>query len=151
MVCAKRGKLLSEILESVSAARKQLGQLESKLSEPCRDMAAQITDLVYEGFLEELEPGRLEHYQRYVVSLLDRLEKLRSDPAQDIAKMGRVNPWFERYQVLIHDGAIYDQDVDAFRWLIEEYRVSVFAQHLGTDGKVSEMRLAEAWNTVKQE
>jgi ATP-dependent helicase HrpA len=148
--CAARARLLSEVLESVAVARKQLEALESRLPEPFEDMEAQICDLVYEGFLEDLEPVRLNHYPRYLKAILHRLEKLQADPRQDIVKMERVKPWFGHYQAFIHEGGIYDHNLDAFRWLIEEYRVSVFAQHLGTDGKVSETRLAQAWKTVNQ-
>jgi len=148
-VCTSRAKVLSETLESIVEARKQVSELSDRLPEAFADMDGQLNDLVYEGFLEDLEPGRLEHYPRYLTALLHRTEKLQVDPQQDLAKMARVAPWFERYQDLIHSGREYDHDLDAFRWLIEEYRVSVFAQHLGTVGKVSEARLRSAFDSVK--
>ena len=45
-------------------------------------------------------------------------------------------------------GQPYDEDLDAYRWLVEEYRVSLFAQRLKTAVKVSEKRLADAWRTA---
>jgi len=147
-VCTARAGLLSEMLEAMSAAKARILDLETRLPEACEDMAGQIDDLVYEGFLEELEPGRLEHYPRYFAAVVHRLEKLEADPRQDRDKMDRVTPWWRRYRDHMMDGAIYDENIDAFRWLIEEFRVSVFAQQLGTDGKVSEKRLEEAWDKV---
>jgi ATP-dependent helicase HrpA len=150
-VCTERASLLSEVLESMAAAKKDIRCLQARHSEPCADISEQINDLVYEGFLEELEPGRLEHYPRYFSAILHRLEKLAADPRQDMVKMERVAPWWRRYQDLINGGAVYDHDLDTFRWLIQEFRVSVFAQHLGTDGKVSEKRLKESWTKLDQE
>ena len=49
------------------------------------------------------------------------------------------------YVGALEAGQSYDENMDAYRWLIEEYRVSVFAQRLRTAEKVSEKRLAEAW------
>ncbi len=149
-LCADRAKTLSRTLESAARVRQGLGKHGKRLTEACQDIEAQLCDLIYEGFLEDLEPNRLEHYPRYLEAQLHRLEKLQLDPQQDQAKMSLVSPWFERYQQCIHEGREYDQDLDAFRWLVEEYRVSVFAQHLGTDGKVSETRLRRAWNSVKR-
>jgi ATP-dependent helicase HrpA len=149
-ICTRRARLVSEILETASDLRTRLNDLDSQLPEACRDLDEQISDLIYEGFLEELEPGRLEHYPRYLAAIAHRLEKLEVDPRQDLAKLERVLPWWRRYQECIEGGMTYDRDLDVFRWLIEEYRVSVFAQHLGTKEKVSEKRLQEAWDRVEQ-
>ncbi len=145
-VCARRARQLSEVLESMAQVRKNNRRFESSLPDAWADMQAQLDDLVYPAFLEELEPERLEHYPRYLAALLYRQEKLRTDPAQDRAKLDRVAPWWKRYQDALERGEEYDQAMDAFRWLIHEFRVSVFAQHLGTDGKVSEKRLGDAWS-----
>ncbi len=59
--------------------------------------------------------------------------------------MMRMSPGWQRYLAALEAGAPYDEALDAFRWLLEEYRISLFAQRLGTDGKVSEKRLAELW------
>ncbi len=149
-VCASRAKLLSEVLETMSEVRSSKAKMKARLPESCQDIGEQLEDLVYPGFLEELEPGRLEHYPRYLKALQHRLEKLQADPNQDLQKMHRVRPWWRRYRDHLHSGAVYDENMDALRWLIEEFRVSVFAQHLGTQGTVSEKRLEEAWNKVKQ-
>jgi ATP-dependent helicase HrpA len=59
--------------------------------------------------------------------------------------MALTEPWWQRYLAALEQGHPYDEDMDAYRWLIEEYRVSLFAQKLRTAEKVSEKRLAEAW------
>jgi ATP-dependent helicase HrpA len=63
--------------------------------------------------------------------------------------MSRVMPWWLRYlKILDADGAVYNTTLDEYRWMVEEYRVSLFAQSLGTAVKVSEKRLAAAWRRV---
>jgi ATP-dependent helicase HrpA len=68
------------------------------------------------------------------------------DPNRDLQRLARIQPWWDRYTGALEDGALYDEQLDAFRWLLEEFRVSLFAQRLGTDGKVSEKRLEQAWS-----
>jgi ATP-dependent helicase HrpA len=149
-ICASRAGLLNEILEAFTNIRIRIDRVEKRAPEACEDMRAQISDLIYEGFLDELEPVRLEHYPRYLAALSHRLEKLEADPLQDQGKLAAVAPWWRRYQDHIHGGGEYDHALDTFRWMIAEYRVSVFAQQLGTDGKVSEKRLRDAWDKVNR-
>jgi len=64
-----------------------------------------------------------------------------------LSRLGRLLPVARRRRrEALEDGALYDEQLDSFRWLLEEFRVSLFAQRLGTDGKVSEKRLAQAWS-----
>ena len=62
--------------------------------------------------------------------------------------MNEVSGFWNRYLEHIHAGAEYGEELDRFRWLLEEYRVSVFAQQLGTAQKTSAKRLSEAWRKV---
>jgi ATP-dependent helicase HrpA len=71
---------------------------------------------------------------------------LEQNPVRDADRMAQVAPWWQRYRTALEAGSLYDEAMDAFRWLLEEYRVSLFAQRLGTAERVSEKRLAEAWN-----
>ncbi|MDT8321481.1 MAG: DUF3418 domain-containing protein, partial [Xanthomonadales bacterium] len=67
----------------------------------------------------------------------------------DAERQALVEPWWRRYLELLEIGRLYDADMDRFRWLLEEYRVSLFAQRLGTAGKVSAKRLASAWKKLQ--
>ena len=60
----------------------------------------------------------------------------------------QVAPHWQRYQQALEDGQEYDLAMDRFRWLLHEYRVSVFAQQLKTAEKVSAKRLEQAWKEV---
>jgi ATP-dependent helicase HrpA len=73
-----------------------------------------------------------------------RLESVEKDPHRDAAKMQEVEPHWQQYLQLLEDGREYDKVMDEYRWLIEEFRVSLFAQQLGTRAKVSAQRLQKA-------
>jgi ATP-dependent helicase HrpA len=111
-------------------------------------MRAQLDDMLYEGFLGELPPERLQHYPRYLEAMLVRLASVEEDPRRDAVRMKQVEPHWQRYLELLEQGRDYDEAVDEYRWLIEEFRVSIFAQQLGTRTKVSEKRIEEAWRKI---
>ena len=124
------------------------GGAERKWPEACADINAQLDDLIYPGFLADLEPGRLTHYPRYLRAIEERLGQLQQNPHKDQQRMAQVRPWWDRYTAALERGELYDESLDAFRWLLEEFRVSLFAQRLGTDGKVSEKRLEQSWKST---
>ncbi|MEJ2385487.1 MAG: ATP-dependent RNA helicase HrpA [Xanthomonadales bacterium] len=121
------------------------GKLERQRPDVFADISSELEDMLYPGFLAELWPGRLEHYPRYLRAVEERLLALDQDPGRDAGRMQLVAPWWQRYQDALAAGNVYDEAMDRYRWLIEEYRVSIFAQPLGTAEKVSEKRLAAAW------
>jgi len=108
------------------------------------DMRGQLDDMVYDGFLQELSPARLEHYPRYLEAMRIRLKSVDKDPQRDAGRMQEVEPYWQGYLQLLEEGREYDEAMDEFRWLVEEFRVSLFAQQLGTRTKVSVQRLQKA-------
>ena len=138
--------LLNEALAVYGRLSARLSDsFESRWPDASSDVASQLDDLVYPGFLADLGPGRLVHYSRYLRGIEERLEQLEQNPGRDRQRQAQIQPWWDRYTDALERGALYDEQLDAFRWLLEEFRVSLFAQKLGTDGKVSEKRLAQAW------
>ena len=77
-----------------------------------------------------------------------RLEQARLDPAADALRARRVAVWWRRYMGC--DGP-YGPALEKFRWMLEEFRVSVFAQGLGTSVRISDRRLEIAWEEVAEE
>ena len=112
------------------------------------DMRSQLDDMMYDGFLHELSPARLEHYPRYLEAMRIRLASVEKDPHRDAERMQAVEPFWQQYLQLLEQGRDYDENVDDYRWLMEEFRVSLFAQQLGTGAKVSVQRLAKAWQKI---
>jgi ATP-dependent helicase HrpA len=142
----ERVTLLNEILPLFGALSLRIdGDIVARHSDLYDDLSSQLEDLLYPGFLIDLEPGRLEHYPRYLKAIKERLVQLEHNPVRDGQRMALVEPWWRRYREALNRNCVYDTEMDTFRWLLEEYRVSLFAQRLGTAGKVSEKRLTEAW------
>ncbi len=112
------------------------------------DMRSQLDDMVYEGFLHELSPARLEHYPRYLKAMCIRLASVEKDPHRDAARVKEIDPFWHQYLHFLETGQAYDAAVDEYRWLMEEFRVSLFAQQLGTCAKVSVQRLRKAWQKI---
>lgn len=112
------------------------------------DMRSQLDDMLYEGFLTDLPPDRLEYYPRYLEAMRIRLGSVDKDPNRDAARMIEIAPFWHQYLQLLEEGREYDAAVDEYRWLMEEFRVSLFAQQLGTRAKVSVQRLQKAWQKI---
>jgi ATP-dependent helicase HrpA len=108
---------------------------------------------VPEGFLAATPSDRLEHFPRYLKAISLRLKKLatsglaRDRQSHDIVAV-RWQAYRERAQD--HQRRRFDDPARAeFRWLVEELRVSLFAQELGTSQSVSPQRLDKQWAKVR--
>jgi ATP-dependent helicase HrpA len=109
------------------------------------DLREQLDGLLIPGFLRDLPTARLAHYPRYLKAMRLRAERLRQDPAKDQQRLLQVLPFWREY--LKHRAAGSD-GLDELRWLIEEWRVSLFAQELKTAEPVSAKRLNRALETL---
>ena len=135
---------LTILLEYQNAARKIK---DSKNAAPaCEDASAQVQRLVPKRFLQTTPWPRLQHLARYLQAVTLRLDKYRADPARDAARLAELRPLEQRYWRLVAErkGAV-DERMAEFRWLMEELRVSLFAQELRTPQPVSVKRLEKAW------
>jgi ATP-dependent helicase HrpA len=107
------------------------------------DLREQLAGLLQPGFLRELPISRLAHLPRYLKAMRLRAERLRQDPARDQSRMLQVLPYWRA--LLNAGGTALDAVVwSELRWLLEEWRVSLFAQELKTAEPVSAKRLARA-------
>ncbi|HQU15875.1 MAG TPA: ATP-dependent RNA helicase HrpA [Gammaproteobacteria bacterium] len=116
-----------------------------------RDVREQIDALVYPGFVSRTPADRLSELPRYLRAAELRLEKLHQAPQRDRQRAAQLAPHWGRYRERVErqGGAGRDDpQLSALRWLLEEYRVSLFAQELGTAQPVSEKRLAEQWSKL---
>ena len=110
------------------------------------DLGEQLDDLLAPGFLRELPTARLAHFPRYLKAMRLRAERLRQDPAKDQQRMLQVLPYWREY---LNHRAEGEAALDELRWLIEEWRVSLFAQELKTAEPVSAKRLAKALEALR--
>jgi ATP-dependent helicase HrpA len=130
----------------------EYGQAQRKLkdSRPPKDVAddiqAQLQRLMPKRFLLAAPYAQLQHGVRYLKAVALRLDKLKSDPARDAARLTELRPleqrWLRRLAELKGAG---DARLDEYRWLLEELRVSLFAQELRTPQPVSAKRLDKLW------
>ncbi|MGV2985765.1 ATP-dependent RNA helicase HrpA [Microbacterium sp. AGC85] len=111
---------------------------------PLNDIRSQLNGLLHPGFISATGAERLAHLPRYLDGMLDRLKTLSNEPGKDRARMTE----FERVSKAFEDaGGTIPLAADAApalveaRWLLEEYRISVFAQRLGTAQPVSPQRI----------
>ncbi len=113
------------------------------------DIGAQLARLVPKRFLVETPWPQLAHLPRYLKAVTMRLDKLRSDPARDAQRLAELRPIEQRFWRHLADRrGVRDARLDEFRWLLEELRVSLFAQELRTPQPVSVKRLEKAWAQI---
>ncbi|MFG1683365.1 ATP-dependent RNA helicase HrpA [Nonomuraea sp. NPDC049269] len=116
-------------------------------SDSTSDVRDQLAKLVYPGFVTATGHRRLPDVLRYMRAIDRRLTKLPEEPWRDEEWMGRVHKMEDSYEDLLtrlHPARRSDPDVVEIRWMIEELRVSFFAQTLGTPTPVSEKRITKA-------
>ena len=124
------------------------GRLAPLADDTAQDIVTQLAWLVFPGFAKAVEPSRLEQYPRYFKAIRTRIDRASHNPSGDETKMARFEPYWEDYRDLVsrRDAHIASRAaLDEYRWMLEEYRVSVFAQEVGTPVKVSPKSLAELW------
>jgi ATP-dependent helicase HrpA len=109
-----------------------------------QDMREQLARLVGRGFLAEAGADRLRRYPTYLLAIRRRREQLAENVARDRQLMDAVRPLEEAYRhqvAALQEGRSPGDTLRRVRWMLEEYRVSLFAQQLGTDGPVSDQRI----------
>jgi ATP-dependent helicase HrpA len=113
------------------------------------DASQQLQRLMPKRFLVAAPWDRLQHFARYQKAITARLEKYRADPARDAARLTELRPLEQRYWRLVAERkGVVDERMLEFRWLLEELRVSFFAQELRTPQPVSVKRLDKAWSQL---
>jgi ATP-dependent helicase HrpA len=115
------------------------------------DVRAQFAALIYPGFVAEAGATRLRDLVRYLRAIVRRLDKVAGEQARDAERMAVVHRVTSDYQSVLAElpsAARSRPDVRSIRWMIEELRVSLFAQVLGTPGPVSEKRIRAALDAL---
>ncbi|MSP35523.1 MAG: ATP-dependent RNA helicase HrpA [Limnohabitans sp.] len=148
LIANEVARLAGVILIEFAAATRKIKDTKNA-PEPTADCAQQLQRLVPKRFLALTPWTQLQHYARYLKAIVLRLDKWRADPARDAAKLLELKPQEQRYWRLVAErkGAVDDRMLE-FRWLIEELRVSFFAQELRTPQPVSVKRLDKAWTQL---
>ena len=139
------GNWLGELSENYFAVRRSLESIDggSRCGQSVNDIHQQLDWLLCDQFLSITPWQWLKHYPRYLKGIDYRLDKLRSGAGdRDALSMQSVTDLWNRWQANQPESLRYParQADSEFRWLIEELRISLFAQPLGTAVKVSAKR-----------
>jgi ATP-dependent helicase HrpA len=147
LIAQEIGRTAAAILAAHAELQKRLAQTAKAFPEAAEDVKQQWLRLLRPGWLRETPWARLQHYPRYLQASQVRLEKLRTDPARDARLMAELRPllaaWLRAPRPL-------NAEHEQFGWLLEELRVSLFAQALKTPVPVSAKRLTKLWQSIRR-
>lgn len=151
LLCNEIARLAGLILTEYYGLPKRLQGIKNH-AQAANDMQLQLQGLMKKRFIADNDYDNLAHFPRYLKAMNVRLEKLRADPARDTRLMAEWSqvalPW-QRVQK-DHNGKNTDPKLEEFRWLLEELRVSLFAQELRTPVPVSVKRLQKVWESMQR-
>jgi len=154
---SRLGLLVNEIARLAAQVLAEYYTLPKKLqgarahAQSAADMQSQLQSLVGKRFIADNDYTQLAHFPRYLKAINVRLEKLRADPARDARLMAEWAQVAAPWQRALKDrqkGS--DPKMVEFRWLLEELRVSLFAQELRTPMPVSVKRLQKVWESMQR-
>ncbi len=146
--------LLPNIFETYHAAQISVEQFRgSRWQYAADDAGAQLTHLATSTFLTDTPWPWLKHLPRYFRAVTYRFDKLRSGgQSRDAAAYEEMQRWWNHYREYFESCSATERihpELIQFRWMLEEYRVSLFAQPLGTAVPVSSKRLEKQWAKVE--
>nr|WP_314953629.1 ATP-dependent RNA helicase HrpA [uncultured Aggregatibacter sp.] len=128
------------------------GKMDFTMAFALSDMKSQISGLIYQGFVQKSSYARLPDLLRYLQAIDKRMDKLAQDVNRDRAAMLRVEQVQQAYQQLLAKlpkSKPISDEVAEIRYMIEELRVSLFAQQLGTKYPVSDKRILNVIAEIK--
>ncbi len=148
LIANEVARLAGTILLEFGAATRKIKDTKNA-PDATADCTAQLQRLMPKNFMATTPWPQLQHYARYLKAITLRLDKYRADPARDAQRLTELKPQEQRYWRLVAErkGA-QDARMLEFRWLLEELRVSFFAQELRTPQPVSVKRLEKAWGQL---
>ncbi|MGW8421518.1 ATP-dependent RNA helicase HrpA [Comamonas sp. HJ-2] len=150
LIANEVARMSATILIEYAAAARKIKDTKNA-PEATKDASEQLQKLMPKNFIAVAPWAQLGHYARYLKAISSRLDKYRADRARDAAKLKELLPLEQRYWRLVAErkGQI-DARMQEYRWMLEELRVSFFAQELRTPYPVSAKRLDKVWAQLQQ-
>ena len=150
LIASEIARAAAVVLVEWSAAARKLKDTHPA-KEVADDVTAQLARLVGKRFVVATPWAQFAHLPRYLKAIVMRLDKWRADPVRDSQRLAELRPLEQRFwRVLAERKGVADARLDEFRWLLEELRVSLFAQELRTPQPVSVKRLDKAWEQLQR-
>ena len=156
LIAHEMQRLASAILAEHAQVQKRITAVQRAWPLAAEDVTQQCARLLQAGFLARTPWARLQHFPRYLKAAALRLDKLRADPARDAQRMAELAPLEQAYRRELASraksggAASAAVELEQFGWLLEELRVSLFAQELKTPVPVSAKRLAKLWQSIRR-
>ncbi len=136
----------AEIIGAATRVRKRTGALPgAQTAETVADVQDHLGRLVSSGFVSRSGTHRLPAVHRYVKGIEYRLDRLAGDVARDKRRMTEVRPLERDYAAFVNATPVASNEVRELGWMLEELRMSVFAQPLGVVGRVGAQRIRRAF------
>ncbi len=151
-VAAEVLTLVRGILDDYQALRQGLaGITQVNWMPSVLDLRAQLDGLIFRGFLQEVPYMRLKDYPRYLKAARERLDKLFHAAGRDQERLRELTPLLEKWReraAAVQAVGRRDPRLDEIRWMLEELRISFFAQRVGTAYPVSLKRIEARWKEL---
>ncbi|MBQ6656640.1 MAG: ATP-dependent RNA helicase HrpA [Ottowia sp.] len=150
LIAGEIARLAAAILAEYTTAARRVKDARAAAPDAARDAEEQMQRLLPASFLLAAPWETLQHFPRYLKAIAMRFEKRRADPERDARHMAEVRAQEQRFwrTVSARQGQ-QDERLQALRWMLEELRVSLFAQELRTRQPVSVKRLEKAWAQIQ--
>lgn len=152
------GNAICETLEFVferyrDVSKRIDGSVSLSWIEPVMDVRDQLAGLIYNGFVSKTPGKWLRRMPAYLEAIDKRLDAIDSSPDKDRRRRAEFLPLWEKFKTMPKHREVvdhYEAKLVELRWLIEELRVSIFAQAVGTGEKVSVKRLETRMRELKK-
>jgi len=143
-------RLAGQVLADYATVSKKLTQVKS-FGAPYTDMVGQLNALIGKRFIIDTPYTQLSHFPRYLNAMALRIDKLKADAVRDARLSAEIAPLLQNYQrAIAQRGGVADARLSEYRWLLEELRVSLFAQELRTPMPISVKRLYKVWESMQR-
>jgi ATP-dependent helicase HrpA len=153
LIAQELQRLALAVLAEHAQVQKRVAAVQKGFPQTAEEVRAQCARLLAPGWLARTTWARLQHLPRYLKAAALRLDKLRADPARDAQRAADLAPLeqaFRRESAARAKLGGLTPELEQFGWLLEELRVSLFAQELKTPVPVSAKRLAKLWQSMRR-
>jgi ATP-dependent helicase HrpA len=144
MIATELAKQVAKPLAEYHAVAKRLsGKMPMTALNAVKEIREQLNHLLYQGFVHSTPDSALKRLPMYFQAIGQRLDKIASDPMRDKQWMQEIAPHWQRYLANVnkHNSAEFIK----YRWMLEEFRISLFAQGIKTAYPISAKRLISQW------
>ncbi len=153
LIAQELQRLAATIFAEHAQVQKRIASVHKAHPQAAEDVRGQCARLLAPHWLACTPWERLQHLPRYLKGAALRLDKLRTDPARDARCAAELAPLEQAWRRALAARAKYGSpapELEQFGWLLEELRVSLFAQELRTAVPVSAKRLAKLWQSMRR-